>query len=248
MSTTLHYASTVCGCRTAHSQHCFLATVEARELNIKYARPTGKLNTVYFALAAEYIMTRPPMPMTYIMVNYFTSCNKLVVPIPPVHYICLFVFCLLPSMKSWHCICGWINRGSLVIACRIKGNLDEKVLLSSGSQKNRKDFAIFSHKSLVWPTMKKEFQLPKAWIFFFSNEVYFVIIIQPKYKKWEQSPTSSIHKSLITLIFNQWNTCTEVNTMEYVTSRSCAAASDSFCLREHVAGNGRPGQLPASLY
>ena len=44
MSTTLQYTVTVYFNRTAHSQHCLPAGVEARELNLKYARATGELN------------------------------------------------------------------------------------------------------------------------------------------------------------------------------------------------------------
>ena len=60
MSTTLHYTITVCWSCTALSQHCLPAIVEARELNLKYARATGKLNPGPFAPAAECVTTRPP--------------------------------------------------------------------------------------------------------------------------------------------------------------------------------------------
>ena len=63
VSTTLHYTITVCGNRTAHSQYCLLASVEARELNLKYARATGELNPGSFDLAAECLTTRPPRPI-----------------------------------------------------------------------------------------------------------------------------------------------------------------------------------------
>ena len=53
VSTTLHYTITVCCNRTAHSQHCQSVSVEARELNLKYARATGELNPGTFALAGE---------------------------------------------------------------------------------------------------------------------------------------------------------------------------------------------------
>ena len=60
VSTTLHYTVTVCCNHTEHSQHCVPASVEARELNLKYARLTGELNPGPFPLAAECITTRPP--------------------------------------------------------------------------------------------------------------------------------------------------------------------------------------------
>ena len=60
VSTTLHYMITVCCNRTAHSQHCLPASVEARELNLKYARATRELNSGPFAPAAECVTTRPP--------------------------------------------------------------------------------------------------------------------------------------------------------------------------------------------
>ena len=41
VSTTQHYTITVCCNRTGYSQHCLPASVEARELNLKYARATG---------------------------------------------------------------------------------------------------------------------------------------------------------------------------------------------------------------
>ena len=44
VSTTLHYTITVLCNRTAHSQHCLSASVEVRELNLKYAQATGELN------------------------------------------------------------------------------------------------------------------------------------------------------------------------------------------------------------
>ena len=53
VSTALHYTITVCCNRTAHSQHCLLASVDARELNLKCARATGELNPGLFALAAD---------------------------------------------------------------------------------------------------------------------------------------------------------------------------------------------------
>ena len=63
LSTTLHYTIAVsvqpqflCN-RTAHSQHCLPASLEAREWNLKYARATGELNP---GLLAECITTRPP--------------------------------------------------------------------------------------------------------------------------------------------------------------------------------------------
>ena len=52
---TLHYTIKVCCNHTAHSQHCLPATVEVRELNLKYDRVNGELNPRPFALAAEFI-------------------------------------------------------------------------------------------------------------------------------------------------------------------------------------------------
>ena len=63
MSTTLHYTITVCCNRTAHSQRCLPVSVEARELNLKYARATGELISGPFILAVECITTRPPRPL-----------------------------------------------------------------------------------------------------------------------------------------------------------------------------------------
>ena len=44
-----------CSNRIAHSQHCLLASVAARELNLKYARATWELNPGPFAPAAESV-------------------------------------------------------------------------------------------------------------------------------------------------------------------------------------------------
>ena len=41
VSTALHYTITVCCNRTARSQHCLPASVQTRELHLKYARATG---------------------------------------------------------------------------------------------------------------------------------------------------------------------------------------------------------------
>ena len=60
VSATLHYTITVCCNRTAHSQNRLPVSVEARELNLKYARATGELNLGPFAPAAECVTTRPP--------------------------------------------------------------------------------------------------------------------------------------------------------------------------------------------
>ena len=58
VSTTLHYTIIVCRNRIAHSQYCLPARVEARELNLKYARATGELNPGPFAPATESVTTR----------------------------------------------------------------------------------------------------------------------------------------------------------------------------------------------
>ena len=60
--TTLHYTITVCCNRTAHSQHCLPASVETRELNLKFGRAPGELKPGPFAPAAECVTTRPPRP------------------------------------------------------------------------------------------------------------------------------------------------------------------------------------------
>ena len=71
VSTTLHYTITVCCNRTAHSKCCLPASVEARELNLKYARTTEELNPGSFAPATEYMINRPPRPhrQTYLYTN-----------------------------------------------------------------------------------------------------------------------------------------------------------------------------------
>ena len=63
VSTTLHYRITVCCNRRAHRQHCLPASEDARELNLKYARATGKLNSWPFAPVAECVTTRPQLPL-----------------------------------------------------------------------------------------------------------------------------------------------------------------------------------------
>ena len=65
---------TICCNRTAHRQHCLPAGVEARELNLKYARATGELNLGPFASAAKCVITRPPMPL------YDSHLARLVLP------------------------------------------------------------------------------------------------------------------------------------------------------------------------
>ena len=69
VSTTLHYTSTVCCNRTAHSQLCLSASVEAQELNLNCTRATGKLNSGPFAPAAECVTTRPPRPIVITLVS-----------------------------------------------------------------------------------------------------------------------------------------------------------------------------------
>ena len=56
---TAAYTTTVCCNRTALNPHCLPINVEARELNLKYARATGELNPGPFAPAAECITDRP---------------------------------------------------------------------------------------------------------------------------------------------------------------------------------------------
>ena len=82
VSTTLHYTITVCCNRTAHSQHCLPISVEARELNLKYARATGELNPGLFAPAAECVTTRPPRPFTFTLryTNPLTAVCRLISP------------------------------------------------------------------------------------------------------------------------------------------------------------------------
>ena len=53
VSTIPHYAITVCCNRTVHSQHRLPVRVEARELNVKYARASRELKPGPFVLAAE---------------------------------------------------------------------------------------------------------------------------------------------------------------------------------------------------
>ena len=82
VTTTLHYTITVCCNHTAHSQHCLTASVKARELNLKYARVTGKLNPGHFARTAECLTTRRPRPLVcnYLMLEkrvLSRSCRKL---------------------------------------------------------------------------------------------------------------------------------------------------------------------------
>ena len=45
------------------AKHCLPASVEARVLNLKYARVTGELNHGSFAPAAECLTTLPPRPL-----------------------------------------------------------------------------------------------------------------------------------------------------------------------------------------
>ena len=59
------YTITVCGNSTAHSQDCLPASVEAKELNLKYALATGELNPGPLAPAAKCITTRPTRPLIY---------------------------------------------------------------------------------------------------------------------------------------------------------------------------------------
>ena len=63
MSTTLYYTITVCCNRTAHSQHCLPVSVEARAVNLKYARAIGKLNPEPIAIAAECLIRGQPRPL-----------------------------------------------------------------------------------------------------------------------------------------------------------------------------------------
>ena len=63
VSTTLRYTITVHSNHTAHCQHCLPASVETRELKLKYARATGKLNPGPIVPAAECLTTRPPRPL-----------------------------------------------------------------------------------------------------------------------------------------------------------------------------------------
>ena len=65
--------------RTAHSQHCLPACVEARELNLKYARATGELNPGPFAPAAECVTTRPPRPVDIYVTQLLIDMTKLLI-------------------------------------------------------------------------------------------------------------------------------------------------------------------------
>ena len=63
MSTILYYTITVCCNRTTHSQHYLPVSVEARAVNLKYARATEKLNPEPITLAAQCLTRGQPRPL-----------------------------------------------------------------------------------------------------------------------------------------------------------------------------------------